>query len=161
MQEKSSLDFSGRLALALKSGGVRASHLAEKAGVSKGYVSELLKGNKSRPSIETCKKFAEVLSIPMIWLFDGGDAALNLGKNDREKSSATTTQSTLKESMGQMRGQLQSITAQVELWYEELSTLGDFSYSDLQARLQSAGALPVSPQDARLTPAQLWGKYAP
>ncbi len=71
MQEKSSLDFAGRLTHALKHSGVKASHLATKAGVSKGYVSELLKGNKSSPSIETCKKFSEVLNVPMVWLFDG------------------------------------------------------------------------------------------
>jgi hypothetical protein len=56
--------------------------------------------------------------------------------------------------LGEIRAQLASLQA-------EISTLGDFSYSDLQSRLQSAGALPVSPQDARLTPAQLWAKYPP
>lgn len=71
MQEKSSLNFAARLAHALKHSGVKASHLASKAGVSKGYVSELLKGNKQSPSIETCRKFAEVLDVSMVWLFDG------------------------------------------------------------------------------------------
>lgn len=56
--------------------------------------------------------------------------------------------------LGEIREQLASLQA-------EISTLGDFSYSDLQSRLAAAGALPVSPQDARLTPAQLWGKYPP
>lgn len=71
MQYKSSLKFSGRLASALNRAGIRASRLAQDAGVSKGYVSGLLSGVKDQPSIETCKKFSEVLECSLAWLFEG------------------------------------------------------------------------------------------
>jgi transcriptional regulator with XRE-family HTH domain len=50
---------------------MRASKLAANTGVSKGYVSGLLSGNKVQPSIETCKKFSEVLDCSLAWLFQG------------------------------------------------------------------------------------------
>lgn len=50
---------------------MNASRLAEKANVSKGYVSGLLSGTKNKPSIETCQKFSEVLGCSPIWLFAG------------------------------------------------------------------------------------------
>lgn len=71
MQEKSSLEFAGRLKIALVERGLRASALAEKAGISKGYVSELLKGKKAEPSFDACKKFAEVLGCSPSWLLFG------------------------------------------------------------------------------------------
>lgn len=50
---------------------MRAARLAVEAGVSKGYLSELVNGAKAQPSIETCKKFAEVLGVSLGWLYDG------------------------------------------------------------------------------------------
>ena len=81
MQEKSSLDFSERFAKALTAAEMRPSKLAEKAGVSKGYVSGLLAGVKNKPSIDTCKKFSEVLGCSLPWLFDGDEDASSVPQN--------------------------------------------------------------------------------
>lgn len=56
---------------------------------------------------------------------------------------------------------LAEIQAQLVALQQEVSGLAAFSYQDLQARLQSAGAWPPSPADAQLSPGQLWHKYAP
>lgn len=71
MQEKSSPEFSDRLKNAMLTAGVKASALAANAGISKGYVSELLKGGKSAPSFETVRKFADVLHCSPGWLLYG------------------------------------------------------------------------------------------
>ena len=53
--------------------GVKPSALAENAGVSKGYISGILKGIKPPPSFEVCKKFSEVLQVSPSWLLFGDD----------------------------------------------------------------------------------------
>lgn len=54
--------------------GMKATELSEKANVSKGYVSEILKGVKKSPSFPTCKKIADVLSVSPAWLLYGEEA---------------------------------------------------------------------------------------
>lgn len=51
--------------------GIKQSKLAELAGVSKGYVSELVSGAKKSPSVEASKKFAEILGVSPEWLLTG------------------------------------------------------------------------------------------
>lgn len=76
MQEKSSLMFSIRLRESLDRAGLLPGELAAKAGISKGYVSGLLKGTKTAPSIKICRKFSEVLGIDHLWLL-GNDLTQN------------------------------------------------------------------------------------
>lgn len=51
--------------------GIKAAELSEKANVSKGYFSEILRGTKKAPSFTTCKKIADVLSVSPAWLLYG------------------------------------------------------------------------------------------
>lgn len=55
--------------------GLKAARLALGAGISKGYLSELLKGRKEAPSFEVVKKFADVLGCSPRWLLTGHEAA--------------------------------------------------------------------------------------
>lgn len=68
MQEKSSLKFSIRLREALDNVGMMPGELAAKACVSKGYVSGLLNGTKTAPSVKICRKFSDVLGVSHLWL---------------------------------------------------------------------------------------------
>jgi len=73
MQENNSpkRTFAERLETAIQRAGFRASDLARAAGVSKGYVSELLRGGKSEPSARVAHRFAEVLHCDLLWLLSG------------------------------------------------------------------------------------------
>jgi transcriptional regulator with XRE-family HTH domain len=71
MQEISSLKFSDQFRKAMQECGLSAAKIAEKSGVSKGYVSGLLAGKKNTPSSEIIKKFSEVLGVNARWLLDG------------------------------------------------------------------------------------------
>lgn len=51
--------------------GFKPARLASESAVSKGYLSELLKGNKAAPSFEVVKKFADVLDSSPQWLLYG------------------------------------------------------------------------------------------
>lgn len=74
MQEESSLKFAERLKIAMAESGLKAARLAAGTGISKGYLSELLKGHKEAPSFEVVKKFAEVLGCSPRWLLTGHEA---------------------------------------------------------------------------------------
>lgn len=70
MQDESSSKFSIRLQRAMADFGINAAELAEKSCVSKGYLSEIIKGKKGAPSFETCKKIADVLNVsPSVLVF--------------------------------------------------------------------------------------------
>ena len=51
--------------------GMKQARLAEITGFSKGYISDLVSGKKSGPSVEAGKKFAEVLGVSPEWLMTG------------------------------------------------------------------------------------------
>ena len=60
---------------------------------------------------------------------------------------------TLHEQVFRMREQLDKIQASYQS--------GPFTLAELETRMRNADAWPASPEDGKLTPAQLWQKYAP
>ena len=71
MQENSSEKFSSRLKRVLRARAWLAADLARATGVSKGYISSLLKDAKPDPSIRMSAKFSEVLRCDPTWLVSG------------------------------------------------------------------------------------------
>jgi transcriptional regulator with XRE-family HTH domain len=119
MQEESSLKFSERTRSAMTSCGVSAAKLAEKARVSKGYVSGLLAGKKNTPSAEVVKKFSEVLEVNSRWLLDGHgpmkpdpqrDLTLALARARTERYSQAAAQA-LEETLEDLRDHLEMLAA--------------------------------------------------
>jgi transcriptional regulator with XRE-family HTH domain len=183
MQGKSSLEFAGRLSLALIKAGMKASTLASKAGVSKGYVSDLLKGKKGFPSAETCKKFSEVLGVPQIWLFSGDEPTVFAVRDGNPKDRyppeneenaewlADGLPPDLAAKLASATAPLRQMQAQIQAATEPLRRAQSdiiaalqrppFSLLELQERMQAANAWPASATDGKLTPGQLWAKYAP
>lgn len=56
--------------------GVRPADLSRKTGVSKGYLSSLLSGDKTEPSAKVCLKLAQELGVTCRWLMTGDNAPL-------------------------------------------------------------------------------------
>lgn len=175
MQEKSSLDFAGRLSLSLAKAGMKASTLASMAGVSKGYVSDLLKRKKESPSTETCKKFAEVLSVPQVWLFFGDDAAVREANPkdspalsaEKIAADAALFPDATPEELDSARRDLSKIgdaLAPYRDFHAKMAAVQalfiDSSYSELRTLMRSTNAWPPAGEDENLSFTQLWKKYA-
>lgn len=177
MQAKSSLDFAGRLSLALAGAGMKAATLAAKSQVSKGYVSDLLKRKKEFPSAETCKKFSEVLGVPQVWLYLGEgnlpgnegnpkdhpeppskeiseDAALFPNASLHELEEARRKLSTIEDALTPYRAYQAKMAA-----FQAAFT--DSIYARLRGHMQLANAWPPTGEDDSLSFTQLWEKYAP
>ena len=57
-------NFAGRLRILREKRGLRLADLEEKTGVSRGFLSELERGKKT-PTLDTLKKLASVLQVPI------------------------------------------------------------------------------------------------
>lgn len=147
MQEKSSLEFAGRLAQAMANRGIKAARLAEITGVSKGYLSELLKGKKVAPSFEVIKKFAEVLECSPRDLLPGP-------YQEHFQPSPSTD---LEKETEALRRKIEDIQAKIRFAFDE----SKFSMMELERRMKAAGAWPPSESDKKQTPGHLWAKYDP
>lgn len=67
--------FSDRLSEAIKASGKTQTKIAELAGITAPYLSDLKKGNKGNPSHEVLKKLADSLGTTPAWLMSYRDAA--------------------------------------------------------------------------------------
>ena len=146
------------------------------AGVSKGYVSDLLKKKKESPSTETCKKFAEVLSVHPVWLFLGTTEAVRsadpkdstgLSAKKIAEDAALFPDATPEELEEARRG-LSVITDALAPYRDFQSKMADVqasfidsTYSELRTLMKSANAWPPAGEDENLSFTQLWQKYAP
>lgn len=63
--------FTRRLRVAVELRAVGVNELGRMAGLSPGYGTRLLKGDRGMPNAETCRRLAERLGINLMWLMYG------------------------------------------------------------------------------------------
>jgi transcriptional regulator with XRE-family HTH domain len=133
MQEKSLPVFSERLRRSMLQAGVTQARLAHDSKVSKGYISQLLSGNKDCPSEEVLKKLAEVLGISSEWLLGYGplyDPALG------EKARVMKSKELLDRAQ-----QYRDFASRLEMDRQELIELADFYEHWAQSLSEVGGGL--------------------
>lgn len=141
-------NFSQRLTQAIRKSNLNQGEIAERAGITAPYLSDLKQGKKSNPSREIIAKLAEILSVSPAWLMALSE---NISPSENPKTATCLTNpNKLQEPPApygneKYRLLFERLIAEADpRWLvERVETLQDLAYKgDTDARLLVAEILP-------------------